>query len=130
MRGQPLVIVILIVIACAVRFGLAVLGYAVPEVTLEALGAPVADNPQAPYVVRVWAVRDMVLAVLLLAARPAMLVPLLIGCIVIDATDIVSALLSGRAGQFSHDQTLGLVMTAVAALLPESIALALIRSRI
>jgi hypothetical protein len=52
----------LLALMCLVRFGLAAFGYAAPEALMAELGAPITANPQMPYIVRVWAVRDMVLA--------------------------------------------------------------------
>jgi hypothetical protein len=129
MRGQPAIIIALLALMCAVRFGLAAFAYAAPEAMMAELGAPVAANLQAPYIVRVWAVRDMVIALLVLFARPSWLPALLIGCIAIDFTDILSAWLSGRAGQFDQADTIGLMGTAVAALAPETLALLLLRRR-
>jgi hypothetical protein len=129
MRGQPALIALLIALMCAIRFGLAAYGYLAPEALMAQLGAAAADNPQMPYIVRVWAIRDMVLAVLVLTARPATIGPLLVACIVIDLTDILSAWLSGRAGLFTPADTLSLMTTAVAALVPETLALLLIRRR-
>jgi hypothetical protein len=48
-------------------------------------------------------------------------------CIVIDTTDILSAWLAGRAGLFSPAETVSLMTTAIAALIPETLALVLIR---
>jgi hypothetical protein len=129
MRGQPAAIAVLVGLMCLVRFGLALFGYLAPEALMAQLGAPAADNPQMPYIVRVWAVRDMVLAMLVVTARPAMLRPLLIACIVIDTTDILSAWLAGRDGLFDGPQVLGLMTTAIAALVPESLALWLLWRR-
>jgi hypothetical protein len=129
MRGQPPTIIVLLGLMCLVRFGLAAFGYAQPEQLMAQLGAPAVENPQMPYIVRVWAVRDMVLAVLVILARPTMLQPLLLACIVIDCTDLLSAWLSGRAGLFDAHDTVGLMSTAVAALLPEIPALLLVRRR-
>jgi hypothetical protein len=129
MRGQPPLIAALVGVMCLVRFGLALFAYVAPEVLMAELGAPAAANPQMPYIVRVWAIRDMVLAVLVVTARPATLRPLLIACIVIDATDILSAWLAGRAGLFDAADTWGLMTTAIAALVPESLALWLISRR-
>jgi hypothetical protein len=126
MRDQVWYVAALIALMCLVRLGLAAVAYVEPVWLLEELGAPSATNQQAPYVVRVWAIRDIVLAVLVLAARDSTIRPLLLACIVIDATDIMSAQLSGAAGLFNAAQTLSLTMTAVAALVPEAIALALI----
>jgi hypothetical protein len=127
MRGQRPIIIALLAIMVLVRFGLAAFAYAAPEALMAELGAPAASNPQAPYIVRVWAVRDMVLGLLVVLARPAWLQQLLIALIVIDATDILSALLSGVAGQYDSQQTLGLMTTAIAALVPEGLALLLLR---
>jgi hypothetical protein len=129
MRGQPRAIAVLVGLMCLIRFSLALYGYLAPEALMAQLGAPAADNPQMPYIVRVWAIRDIVLAVLVVTARPGMLRPLLIACIVIDTTDIVSAWLAGRAGLFDGPATLGLMTTAVAALVPESLALWLLIRR-
>ncbi|OYU15185.1 MAG: hypothetical protein CFE37_07285 [Alphaproteobacteria bacterium PA4] len=129
MRGQPTLIAGLLLVMVLVRFGLAAFGYAVPDALMAALGAPADANPQMPYIVRVWAVRDMVLALLVLLARPATLTPLLIACIAIDATDVLSAVLAGRAGLFDAPDTFGLMTTAIAALVPETLALILLRRR-
>jgi hypothetical protein len=51
---------------------------------------------------------------------------LLLACIVIDATDVVSAHLSGAAGLFSASETWSLKLTAIAALVPELTALVLL----
>lgn len=129
MRGQPASVVVLLALMCLVRFGLAALGYAAPEELMAQLGAPASANPQMPYIVRVWAVRDMVIAVLVVLARPAWLLPLLLACTAIDCTDIASAWLSGAAGQFDESETLGLMTTAIAALVPETLALWLVWRR-
>jgi len=129
MRGQPAIVIILLGLMCLVRFGLAAFGYADPEALMAELGAPAAANPQMPYIVRVWAIRDMVLALLVVAVRPGWLMPLLLACIAIDATDIVSALLSGHAGLFTAAQVHGLMATAIAALVPETLAMLLIWRR-
>ena len=75
-----------------------------------------------PSIVRVRAIRDMVLAILVVTARPAMLRPLLIACIVIDTADILSASLSERAGLFGPADTLALMTTAILALATETLA--------
>ncbi|MEY2884651.1 MAG: hypothetical protein RL490_2375 [Pseudomonadota bacterium] len=127
MRCQPALIAGLILVMVLVRFGLAAFGYAAPEALMAELGAPAAANPQMPYIVRVWAVRDMVLALLVLLARPATLTPLLMACIAIDATEFMSAVLAGRSGLFDAPDTFGLMTTAIAALVPETLALTLLR---
>lgn len=129
MRSQPRLIATLIGIMCLIRFGLGAAGYAEPIWLMGELGAPLADNQQMPYVVRVWAIRDMVLAVLVAAATPLYIVPLLFGCIVIDTFDVLSALLSYLDGLYNAHDAIALTSTALLALVPESIALALILKR-
>ena len=59
MSGQPLLIALLIALMRAVRFGLAAFGYLAPKALMEQLGIPIADNPQMPYAIRVWTIRDL-----------------------------------------------------------------------
>ena len=127
MRGQPRLVALLIGLMCAVRFGLAAFGYADPLGLMEQLAAPPADNLQMPYIIRVWAIRDMVLAILVVLARPAHVRTLLIACIAIDLTDIASAWLGGNAGLFDAGESFALMTTAIAALVPEALALLLTR---
>lgn len=129
MRQQPRLIFCLLALMCAIRFGLAAYGYALPEPLMASLGAAPEANLQMPYMVRVWAVRDMVLALLVLFSTPASLRPLLYACVAIDGTDVLSALLAGQSGAFDSCHTLGLMSTAFAALIPEVIALLLMRRR-
>jgi hypothetical protein len=90
------------------------------------LGVPPESNTQAPYIVRVWAIRDIVLALLVVLATPKTIKPLLIACIVIDLTDVLSAHLSGASGLFNAADTWSLKLTAIAALVPECLALAIL----
>lgn len=129
MRGQVWYVAALIALMCAVRGGLAAYGYVDPVGLMEALGAPAASNLQAPYIVRVWAIRDFVLALLVLLATPSTIRPLLLACIAIDMTDVLSAHLSGVSGLFTAADTWHLKLTAIAALVPECIALAIISWR-
>ena len=55
MRVQPFFIALM----CAVRFGLAAFGHLAPKALMEQLGIPIADNPQMPYAIRVWTIRDL-----------------------------------------------------------------------
>lgn len=81
-----------------------------------------------PYAIRAWAIRDLVLAVLVVLASNRNVNMLLIGCVAIDFTDIISAYLSGLAGLFgTADGWLSkLTSTAIAALVLELGALLLI----
>ena len=85
MRGQVGYLAALIAAMCAVRGGLAAYGYLYPDQLMDSLGASIASNPQMPYIVRVWAIRDVVLALLVVLARPQTIRGLLIACIAIDA---------------------------------------------
>ena len=123
MREQTRLVFWLLAAMCALRLSLAAFGYGAPELLMASLGAPAESNPQMPYIVRVWAIRDIVLGLLVITSSRATLRPLLVACVAIDTTDIISALLAGAAGQFDFAQTLGLMSTAIAALLPECAAL-------
>jgi len=126
MRNQAWYIFILIGLMCAVRFMLALIGYIDPPWLMAQLGISVAANMQMPYIIRVWAVRDIVISVLVIFSHQELIKTLLIACITIDATDILSAHLSSMAGLFNETETLSLKLTAVAALVPKSLALILI----
>lgn len=126
MRGQVWYLALLIGAMCLVRGGLAAYGYWQPVALMESLGAPAASNPQMPYIVRVWAIRDLVLAALVVLATPRTIKPLLLACIVIDLTDVLSAHLAGAAGLFDAAATDALKLTAIAALVPECVALAVL----
>lgn len=111
---------------CLIRFSLSAVGYADPQWLMGQLSIPIDSNIQMPYIVRVWAIRDIVLAVVVAAANRNTVKTLLLACIAIDATDIVSAHLSGAAGLFNIAETWSLKLTATAALVPELIALVLL----
>jgi hypothetical protein len=128
MRGQVWYIAIPIGLMCSIRFGLSALGYANPHWLMDEIGLSLASNPQMPYAIRAWAIRDIVLAVLVVLASNRDVNMLLIGCVAIDFTDIISAYLSGLAGLFGtvDGWLLKLTSTAIAALVLELGALFLI----
>ena len=129
MRGQVWYVTLLIGVMCLVRFSLSVVGYADPTWLMEQMNMSVEANIQMPYIVRVWAIRDIVLAIMVAAADKRMVKMLLLACIAIDATDILSAHLSGLAGLFDASTTWSLKFTAIAALVPEGLAIALLTFR-
>jgi hypothetical protein len=90
------------------------------------LHIPIDANIQMPYVIRVWAIRDIVLAILVVIADRQTVMTLLLACIAIDTTDVISAHLGGIAGLFDASETRSLQLTAIAALIPETIALVLL----
>lgn len=110
--------------SAAVRGGLAAVGYASPDWLSENLGAPPEQNPKLGYVVRVWAARDIALAAITLAAPATHTVRLLRLLIAVDVADIASAQISRRRGDVSDQDARSLTFTAIAAIIPQAIALA------
>lgn len=127
MRSQIWYIALPIGLMCAIRFGLAATGYAAPQWLMEEIGLSPAANPQMPYAIRAWAIRDLIIAALVVLADRHAVKALLLGCVAIDATDIISAYSSGTAGLFgtADGWLLKLTATAIAALLLELGALTL-----
>lgn len=130
MRNQLWYVAVLVGLMCLIRFGMAAAGYLEPIWLMEQLGAAPESNLQMPYIIRVWAIRDMVVAVLVIFSGNATIRPLLLACIAIDSTDILSAHLSGAAGLFNAADTWNLKLTAIPALVLEVLALALISLRL
>ena len=126
MRGQSWYIALLIGLMCLIRFSLSAVGYVDPLWLMAQFNIPIDSNIQMPYIIRVWAIRDIVLAIVVATADRRNVITLLLACIAIDATDVVSAHLSGVAGLFNISDTRSLQLTAIAALIPEIIALVLI----
>jgi hypothetical protein len=129
MRGQVWYVALLIGLMCIIRFSLSAFGYADPHWFMNEIGLSLSSNPQMPYAIRVWAIRDIVISVLVVLANKNTVKMLLIGCIIIDFTDIISAYLSGTTGLFSmvdNNWLLKLTSTAIAALVLEAGALILI----
>jgi methyl coenzyme M reductase beta subunit len=129
MRDQLWYVAALICIMCLVRFLLSAIAYVNPHWLMEQLGASIASNLQMPYTIRVWAIRDIVLAILVASSNKNTIKSLLFACIIIDVTDVTSAHISGMAGLFDAAHTWSLKLTAIAALIPESAALALMMRR-
>jgi hypothetical protein len=128
MRGQLWYIALPIGMMCIIRFGLSAFGYVDPPWFMEEIGISLSSNPQMPYAIRAWAIRDMVISVLVVFADKTNVKILLAGCIAIDFTDIISAYLSGLEGLFGTTDgwLLKLTATAIAALLLEAGALILL----
>ena len=126
MRGQSWYIVLLIGLMCLIRFSMSAVGYVDPLWLMTQLNIPIDSNIQMPYIIRVWAIRDIVLAIVVAIADRQTVRSLLLACIAIDITDVVSAHLSSVAGLFNALETRSLQLTAIAALIPETIALALL----
>jgi hypothetical protein len=109
-------------------------GYIDPPWLMAQLNVPIDANIQMPYIIRVWAIRDIVLAIVVAIAdfpkerlrQRQTVMTLLLACIAIDATDVISAHLGGAAGLFNASDTRSLQLAAIAALIPEMIALVLL----
>lgn len=127
MRGQVWYIAVPLGLMCLIRFSLSAFGYADPQWLMEEIGLSLSANPQMPYAIRAWAIRDVVLAVLVVLASKQQVNLLLLGCVAIDFTDIISAYVSGVAGLFSTADgwLLKLTSTAIATLFLELVALLL-----
>jgi hypothetical protein len=128
MRNQIWYVALPIILMCLIRFGLSAIGYANPNWFMEELGISLSSNPQMPYAIRAWAIRDVVIALLVVLADKTAIKLLLLGCAIIDCTDIISAYLSGLTGLFGTDDgwLLKLTSTAIAALILEIGALGLL----
>jgi hypothetical protein len=126
MKGQSWYVALLVGLMCLIRFGVSAVGYIDPLWLMAQFNIPLDSNIQMPYIIRVWAIRDIVLATIVAIADRSSVRTLLLACITIDATDIMSAHLSRAAGLFDAAETRSFQLTAVAALIPEIIALVLI----
>lgn len=126
MRGQNWYIACLIGLMCVIRFSLSAIGYLDPPWLMSQLGISIETNLQMPYIIRVWAIRDIILALLVATANKNIVRTLLLACIAIDIFDTVSAQLSNASGLFSTSETWSLQLTAIIALVPELIAVILL----
>ena len=126
MRNQTWYVASLIGLMCILRFSLSAVGYVEPYWLMEQLNIPIDSNLQMPYVIRVWAIRDIIIAVIVAFADKNTVKKLLLACIAIDFTDILSAHLSSMAGLFNTSETWSLKLTAILALVPEIMALILL----
>jgi hypothetical protein len=128
MRNQVWYVTLLIGLMCLIRFGLSVFGYVAPHMLMAETGISLSSNPQMSYAIRAWAIRDMVLALLVVLVDKAQVKMLLIACVVIDSTDILSAYLSVKSGLFDTLDVglIQLTSTAIAALILELGAIAFI----
>lgn len=100
MRSQNWYSALPIGIMCLIRFSLSAFGYINPHWFMEELGISLSSNPQMPYAIRAWAIRDVVISMLVVLANGNTVRILLIGCVAIDFTDIISAYLIGVEGLF------------------------------
>jgi hypothetical protein len=120
-------IIALLLFMILARGGLGAFSYIAPEAAFSAF--QLNHDPSSPivYFVRLWAGRDVVLAILVLVTAKEHLKTLIKAYICIELLDILGAYLGMQAGFFSLDDFLVQVVTVLAALIPESIALYLIK---
>jgi hypothetical protein len=98
------------------RIAVGVAGLAASEPAAATLGAPVAANPQAPYVVRLFAVREVALGALTLVSRGPARRALVTAGVAVDAADAavcVAAVRSGSVPVRSAAATGGVAVGAV-----------------
>jgi hypothetical protein len=97
------------------RVVIGLLALVAPRLASKIFGLDAAGNPQAPYLARLFGVRDIALGVGALASKgEARRTWVLLG-IGVDATDAVSATLAGRDGSVSGVTAAKLAAPAVAA---------------
>lgn len=102
----------------AIRLGVGLGGYALPRATGRTFGIDPADNEQAPYITRLFGVRDLALAWGATQTTPAARRTWLQAGVACDLADVASAALGGRAGYLSRPTAIaaGTVAAAAAAL--------------
>jgi hypothetical protein len=88
---------------------------------------PVPGAEEVPFLIRIYAIRDVALAVLLASATASYVIPLLIGCLATDAGDLFSGILAGTSGASSPGEIVAFSALCVSFIAFEAIALYLIR---
>lgn len=87
--------------------------YIAPNLTGRLFGLSPKSNPQLPYVTRLFAVRDLVIAVGLVASAPEQRGRWLLAGIACDLGDAVAGVLAGRAGELPKPAAALVTATAV-----------------
>ncbi|OQW71261.1 MAG: hypothetical protein BVN33_14955 [Proteobacteria bacterium ST_bin13] len=129
LKQSPAVIALLLIMVAG-RGMVAALSYFAPVLAMDIYGFNFLPSDPVWYFIRVWAGRDIILSLLVLTSRPNYLVPLLIACLGVEASDIVAASLGYASGalDLSHFQA-QLATILAPAMIPEGIALYLIIRR-
>ena len=120
----------LIIVMCTVRLGIALIAWINPEFIMLEFGFPKDTNTQAVYLGHIWASRDIVLSILVLyflIKDKKVLINIVVACIAIDFFDIISAHLGFVEGIFNQKDSWNLQLTAIFALVPETIAIIILR---
>jgi len=97
-----------------------------PSLLMAPLGFSLPDNLQGTYLVRLWAARDIVMAILALyflnIKEMKAFFALVLAWVVVDSIDVISACLAYSSGYFDAKSTLMLISMALSGLIPEAIA--------
>lgn len=108
----------------ALRVGIGAGGWIAPNLAARAFAPGAVDAPQAPFLVRIYGVRDVVLGAGMLASQGEARRRWLVGGAVCDAADALAALLGARAGHLPGPVAALVTMPALG-----GVALALIALR-
>jgi hypothetical protein len=115
----------LLLFMCIARGGLGAFSYIAPEAAFSAFSLPHDPNSPIVYFVRLWAGRDVMIALLILFTPRAHLRAMLYFCIGVELFDFTGAYLGFKAGFFTFQNFIDQVLTVCLAFIPETIALAL-----
>jgi hypothetical protein len=99
----------------ALRLGIGVAAWTTPRLAAKLFGLDVAGNPQAPYLGRLFGVRDAALAVGTLTSDGDAQLQWLRAGLACDAADAVAGVAGGRGGYLPPVTTVLVTGTAVAA---------------
>ena len=127
MFGYGRVVAGLILAMCSIRFGVAIFAYAAPETAFATFNLVWEERSLLFYFVKVWAIRDMAIAALILFSGRNWIAHLLTACVFIETSDIVSTYLAMERGLFTFEEAQSQASTAVLALILELFAILLIK---
>lgn len=123
LKQSPIIIALLLIMVVG-RGTVAALSYFAPELAMEIYGFNFRPSDPVWYFIRVWAGRDIILSLLVLTSRPHYLVPLLIACLGVEASDLVAASLGYASGALDAAHFQAQLVTILApAMIPEAMAL-------
>lgn len=98
----------------ATRIGIGAVAWLTPNLAGRVLGLDTVGNPQAPFLTRLYGVRDVVLGAGSLGSEGQARRKWLLGALVCDAADAAAALLGNRAGYLSGPVATRVGLPAVA----------------
>lgn len=127
MKEVPKTVMILVGVMCLIRILMGGYAYFNPELLMEEWGDITNTMSQMPYMVRVWGIRDVVIGIWILLSPKKTIAMMLIGCAVIDGSDVLAAFLNYAAGATTAENTITLIGVALSCFIPETIALAVLK---